>query len=139
TNGGRGYYGTGAGGAISVEYSDAASALPALSSHTGSSYGQNRFGGAGSIYVKGAASTYGDLTIDSSGPRNEPTILPSLGKGLAQTGTQVTAGGATLVTDRTKDIPAFYAGHWVEIYAPNGTLKGTWRIAAPPVARTVTL
>jgi hypothetical protein len=135
TNGGNAYHGIGGGGAISIESTDPMSTLPALSSKTGTNYGENRPGGAGSIYVKGASSVYGDLIIDNGGSNKEPTILPSLGRGIAQSGTS----GATLVTDRAVNIPAFYAGHWVEIYAPNGTLKGTWRIGAITGPKSVTL
>jgi hypothetical protein len=138
TNGGQGYYGIGGGGALAIEYTDATSTLPTLSSRTGPNKpgGNGRYGGAGSIYVKGAGSTYGDLTIDNEGLLYDWTILPSLGKGTAQAGTS----GATLVTNRSANIPAYFGGHWIEIYTSNGTLKGTWRIATiPGAAKTVTL
>jgi hypothetical protein len=135
TNGGPGQWGIGGGGALAIEYTDPASVLPALSSRTGANIGESRYGGAGSIYVKGPTSVYGDLTIDNGGINKEPTILPSLGKGVAQSGTS----GATLVTDRANDIQAFYVGHWVEITAPDGTPKGTWRIGTIDAAKTVTL
>jgi Bacterial Ig-like domain/Carboxypeptidase regulatory-like domain/F5/8 type C domain len=133
--GGPAYHGIGAGGAIAVEYTDPSSTLPAMQSRTGADRGESRYGGAGSIYVKGPGATYGDLTIDNGGPNNQPTILPSLGKGVTQAGTS----GATVVLDRAKNVSAFYAGHWVEIYAPNGSLKGTWRIASIPAAKTIVL
>ena len=71
----------------------------------------NRFGGAGTIYLKGSTSTYGDLTVDNGGKTGQATELPSLGSGIAQAGTT----GATLVTDRAVNIPAYFAGNWVEI------------------------
>ena len=71
----------------------------------------NRYGGAGTIYLKGPTSTYGDLTVDNGGKTGQATELPSLGCGIAQAGTT----GATLVTDRAVNIPAYFAGNWVEI------------------------
>jgi hypothetical protein len=34
------------------------------------------------------------------------------------------------VTDLAANIPAYFAGHWVDIFAPGGARKGTWRIAS---------
>src|SRR5260370_41998496 len=80
-------------------------------------------------------SKYGDLTIDNKSQGGQPTVFPSLGSGVALTG----SSGATLVTDRTVDIPAYFAGHWIEISDSTGTLKGSWRVASIPSARPVTL
>src|SRR4029077_17549265 len=57
---------------------------------------------------------------------NKRTVLPSLGSGVAGSG----SGGATLVTGRSKTIPAYFVGHWVEIRNGSGVLEGTWRIAS---------
>ncbi|HEX6642556.1 MAG TPA: Ig-like domain-containing protein, partial [Thermoanaerobaculia bacterium] len=125
-NGGTNNFSHGGGGAIAIEYSDATSNLPTLRARTGSGTGWQRFGGAGSIYVKGPQSTFGGLTVDNGGFDGQETQLPSLGSGTALSGTT----GATLVTDRTVNIPAFFVGHWVEVRNASGTLKGTWRIAS---------
>ena len=79
------------------------------------------------MYLYGPDSTYGDLVVDN-GSLSTPrwTVLPSLGGGEADTGSD----GVTLVTDRTKAIPAYFVGHWVEIRDGAGTLKGTWRVEA---------
>ena len=54
-------------------------------------------------------------------------MLPSLGMGVAQAG----SGGAVLVTDRAKAIPAYFVGHWVEVRdGSTGALEGTWRVAS---------
>jgi hypothetical protein len=97
--------------------------LPVLASASATS-GFGYPGGAGTIYVKGANATYGNLTVDNAGLSGQPTVLPSLGSGTALTGTS----GSTLVTDRSVDIPAYFVGHWVEI-SSGATLKGTWRIS----------
>jgi streptogramin lyase len=133
-------FGTGGGGAIAVEYtSTSGSVLSNLIARTGSPSTRSQFGGAGTVLLKGPSSTYGDLTVINKGISGQPTALPSLGNGTAQAGTS----GATLVTDRASNIPAYFAGHWVEIYDSTGvTLKGTWRIstaAAGIVNKTVTL
>ena len=128
-------WGGGGGGAIAIEYSGSASGtvLSNLNARPGAK-NSNRSGGPGSVYVKSPSSTYGDLTIDSKNVNNTSTELPSLGKGTAQTGT----GGTTLVTDRSANIPSYFVGHWIEITAPDGTLRGTWRVTAVN-NKTVTL
>jgi len=126
-------WGAGGGGAIAIEYTDPTSSLPVLASATGAS-NQGYPAGAGSIYVKGANATYGDLTVDNAGQSGQPTVLPSLGSGTALTGT----GGNTLVTDRGSDIPTYFSGNWVQITSATGTVKGTWRIGTVS-SRTVTL
>ncbi|MFL6248273.1 MAG: Ig-like domain-containing protein, partial [Thermoanaerobaculia bacterium] len=123
-NGGSCYYSHGGGGAVAIEYTDPTSVLPALVARTGSNAGKNHYGGAGSIYVKGPTATFGNLTIDNGGFAGQATSLPSLGSGIAAAG----SSGATLVTDRTIDIPTYFAGHWVEIRGADGNVKGTWRI-----------
>ena len=119
--------GSGGGGAISVEYTTLEAGTTVLSNTTARG-GLAVTGGAGTVYVKSGSSTFGSLTVNNgtvSG--NKRTILPSLGSGTAQPG----SGGATLVTDRTKAIPAYFLGHWVEIRDAGGaTVKGTWRVAS---------
>lgn len=115
-------YGSGGGGAIAIEYSSPASVLPVLRSISGSA---GTIGAPGSIYILGPSSTYGDLRIDHGGLNGQQTKLPSLGSGVAQPA----PSGATVVTNRTADIPLYFEGHWVEIRDAAGVLKGTWRIA----------
>ena len=118
-------YGSGGGGAIAIEYTDPSSVVPVVRA---SGSNATRPGGAGAVYVRGPASTWGILTIDNGGRTGMPAELPSLGNGVAA----ATSSGVTLVTTRT-DIPAYFARHWVEIAG-----KGTWRIAAI-AGNTITL
>ncbi|MFH1175760.1 MAG: hypothetical protein V1750_00015, partial [Acidobacteriota bacterium] len=116
-------YGSGGGGAIAIEYGSAAGAiLGSLQAYGGS---HDDEGGAGTVYLKGPQSTWGDLIVDNGGVVGEVTELPSLGSGVALAG----SGGEALVTDRAAAIPPYFAGHWVEVTRPDGTLKGTWRAA----------
>jgi len=76
--------------------------------------------------------------VDNGGKSGQATALPSLGSGVAQAG----SGGTTLVTDRAVDVPAYFAGNWVEISDSTGVLKGTCRISTDPgaiVSKTVLL
>jgi hypothetical protein len=67
--------------------------------------------------------------VDNGGKTGQATELPSLGSGVAQAGT----ANATLVTDRAVNVPAYFAGNWVEIKDSTGTtLKGRWRISTAP-------
>jgi hypothetical protein len=120
--------GSGGGGAIAVEYASLEASATLLDQARAQGGATGITGGAGTVFVRGgAASQYGRLIVDNGtvvGHRR--TILPSLGKGLAQSGSD----GATLVTDRSKAIPAYFVGHWVEVRASqSGPVKGTWRIA----------
>ncbi len=81
-------------------------------------------GGAGTIYLKSPAGIHGDLIVDNANVVGQSTELPSLGSGVALDG----SGGAVLVTDRGVAIPAYFVGHWVEVTAADGEVKGTWRI-----------
>ncbi|HEU4887717.1 MAG TPA: Ig-like domain-containing protein, partial [Thermoanaerobaculia bacterium] len=117
--------GMGGGGAVSIEYSDATSTLPALRSRTGRSTCDSLHGGAGSIYVRGPQSTFGDLTFDNGTLAGPAIPLPSLGGGTAQAGT---SGSSVVIS--VPSLPAYFAGHWIEIWTPAGSLKGTWRIAS---------
>jgi hypothetical protein len=126
----------GGGGAIAVEYgASSGTVLSNLVARTGSPSTAGRYGGAGTVYLKGPSAVYGDLVVDNLGVAiQQATELPPLGNGVAQAG----SAGATLVTDRAADIPAYFAGNWVEVLDSSNVLKGTWRIGAI-AARTVTL
>jgi hypothetical protein len=132
-NGSSGGWNAGGGGAIAIEYSGSLGTTVARSAITNNAQVNQvpLLGGAGSIYIKGPASTYGDLIVDNGGIAGRNTELPSLGKGTAQAGS-----GASLVLPAAA-LP-FFVGHWVEISTPAGALKGTWRISAISAA-TVTL
>jgi len=119
---------TGGGGAIALQYN---SGTPWTMTAYG---GAANAAGAGTVYVKGPNTTYGTLTIDNNGVSGQPTVLPSLGSGSAQTGSIA----ATLVTGSSVNILPFFSGSWVEITTSAGDLKGTWRIA-PFTAATKTL
>ena len=141
TNGGlANALGAGGGGALSIEFNDGSSSLPALLSRAGTSAGVspvtglNYHAGAGSLFVKGPASIYGDLTVDSGGPNLQPTILSSLGTGSAVAGTSANV----MVTNRGS-LADYFIGHWVEVSSSTGTVKGTWRIASIAGGSTLTL
>src|SRR6185369_7609384 len=118
--------GSGGGGAISVEYTTLEAGTSVLSKTTARG-GLAITGGAGTVFVKSGSSVYGDLLVDNGTVAgNKRTVLPSLGSGTAQAG----SGGATLVTGRSKAIPAYFVGHWVEVRNATGTLEGTWKVAS---------
>ena len=125
--------GSGGGGAIAVEYTETTGTVTTnLRAHGGSNSVR---GGAGTAYLFGPGAVYGDLLVDNSTVAGESTRLPALGGGLAL----AASGGAVLATDRTVDVPAYFVGHWVEIYdGVTGLLEGTYRIASV-AGTTVTL
>ncbi|MCA1733574.1 MAG: hypothetical protein LC732_08220, partial [Acidobacteria bacterium] len=134
--GGNATYGGGGGGAIAVEYERAVtetSPLPSYGVHTGTSW-YSRYGGAGTVWIHGPGSVYGDLTIDNVGRIGQATDLPSLGFGYAEEG----SAGLILVTDRAADVPPYFLGHFVEIRDENRVLKGIARISAI-AGRTLTI
>ena len=122
--GGDSQYETGGGGAIAIEYIDPASTLPTSLIRGGisSNYAE---GGSGTLFVKGPASAYGDLTVDNAGIGGDASAPPSIGSGVALSG----SSGATLVTNRPSAIPSYFSGHWIEVKNAGGVLKGRWRIA----------
>ncbi|MDP9191464.1 MAG: Ig-like domain-containing protein [Acidobacteriota bacterium] len=126
----------GGGGALALEYTDPTSVVPPLFARPGTRTCTSlaNTGGAGTVFLRGPLSTFGDVTIHSGGRGTAVTELPSLGNGLALDG----SSGATLVTDRTVDIPSYFIGHWVRVFAQGGSLKGTWRILSVN-AKTFTL
>jgi hypothetical protein len=117
---------------VSIEYTNATGTLLSKISAFGGT--TNSIGGAGSVYLKPASSVYGDLTINNGGRNGQSTAFPSLGSGGALAG----SGDGVVVTDRSTDIPTYFAGHWVEITGGDGVLKGTWRIGTIS-AKTITL
>jgi len=129
---------TGGGGAVAIEYSSVTGTMLAnFRAYAGGNAGGSgvQYGGAGSIYLKGPSATYGTLTINNNNHASaQNTELPSLGSGIAQSGTN----GNTLVTDRASNIPAYFNAHWIEIRDSSGVFKGLWRVTAIN-ARTVTL
>jgi hypothetical protein len=123
--GGTDSYGGGGGGAISVTWTDEASTLPAMSAAAGTSHDGSRHGGPGTVYLLGPGATYGEVRIDAGTVLGSPVQLPALGSGTAQPN----SSGKTLVITRSKPLPEYFVGHWVEIRDAAGVLKGTWRIA----------
>ncbi len=127
-------YRNGGGGAVAIDYGTATgTALARANAAGGGGRSTAENGGAGTVVLKGAGQEHGTLRIDNLGTVGQATALPSLGAGTAQAGT----GGATLVTGRAEAIPAYFAGHWVEV-TRGGSLLGTWRIGTIS-DRTVTL
>ncbi|HEX8619973.1 MAG TPA: Ig-like domain-containing protein, partial [Thermoanaerobaculia bacterium] len=125
----------GGAGAVAIEYSAAGSTLPLLRARPGVPSCSNQFGGPGVVFERGPQSLFGSAAIDTGGRGAAGIIdLPSLGSGFAQSG----SNGATLVTDRPSNVPAYFASHWVRVTGANGVEKGVWRIAAID-AKTLTL
>ncbi|HUP60265.1 MAG TPA: carboxypeptidase regulatory-like domain-containing protein [Thermoanaerobaculia bacterium] len=114
----------GGGGAIAIEYSDPASIVPALQAWSGNHY--NPYAGAGSIYTKGPQSTFGDLRFDNTGrPHERPALLPALGTHIIES---VPTPG-TIVLQSSAAIQPYFAGHYLRVHAPDGGIRGIWRIA----------
>ena len=123
--------GAGGGGVIAIEYASATGSI--LSNLRVSGGATSVAGGSGTLYLRSATSTYGELVIDNDAATGGQTVLPALGAGVAQTG----SAGDVLVLDLAS-VPAYFVGHWVEVSAADSTVKGTWRIASVSGA-TVTL
>ncbi|MFZ2492525.1 MAG: hypothetical protein WA208_13670, partial [Thermoanaerobaculia bacterium] len=118
---------TGGGGAIAIEFTTGTDRRGTVRATGGGLLNPvTRSGGAGTVFFKGPDSVFGTLTIDNVSYAGQPTILPPLGAGVAQPGTD----GAVLVTDRSETVAAYFIGHWVEVSRANGDPKGTWRIAS---------
>ncbi|MCK6682925.1 MAG: Ig-like domain-containing protein [Thermoanaerobaculia bacterium] len=117
--------GSGAGGAISIVYSSEADGiLERVNARAGGGSVSSHFGGAGTVFLFGPASTYGELIVDNWDVQPaEKTVLPGLGGGLAQAG----SGGAIVETGRP-EIPFFFVNHWVEVKDPGGVSKGLHRV-----------
>ena len=115
---------SGGGGAIALEYGSVeATILEGLNAKTGSLI---EYGGAGSIYLLGPDSIFGDLIVDNAGIDGGWTVLPAFGAGTADAG----SGGEVLVTDRAAEVFPFFVGHWVQIVEIDGEIKGVWRVVA---------
>ena len=80
--------------------------------------------GAGSIYLKRADAAFGDLLVDNGGQTATPTELPALG--IADI---AAVSGNTLTLSQKYAAPSL-AGRWVRLFAPDGTVRGTTRIAS---------
>ncbi|MCC6132300.1 MAG: hypothetical protein IT186_20450 [Acidobacteria bacterium] len=117
--------GSGAGGAISIVYSSEADGiLERVNARAGGGSVSSHFGGAGTVFLFGPASTYGELIVDNWDVQPaEKTVLPGLGGGLAQAG----SGGAIVETGRP-ETPFFFVNHWVEVKDPGGVSKGLHRV-----------
>ncbi|HVR41771.1 MAG TPA: Ig-like domain-containing protein, partial [Thermoanaerobaculia bacterium] len=116
----------GGGGAIAIEYGSLAGTIANnLITRGGTSTAGNP-GAAGSVYLKGPSSTYGDLIVDN---RNVVTSffteLPWLGSHPV-----ASVNGASATLDEPKYIPEYNVGNWLKVVAPDGTVRGTWRIAS---------
>lgn len=117
------YHGSGGGGAIAVEYEAIDQSIVDNIRAEGGDFWFE--GGAGTIFLKGPASSFGDLIVDNHGVSGGRTVLPSLGMGEATAG----SSGATLVTDRAAEVPRYFEGHWVAVFSPGwGELKGVWQV-----------
>jgi hypothetical protein len=118
--------GTGAGGAVTVEYLTVEAGATVLDQVESRAWNHDTPGGAGTFLLLDSDSVHGDLMVDNAGASGNATDLPSLGAGVAQPG----SGGDIVVTDRLEPIPEFFLGHWVRVETPERLVKGTWRIAA---------
>jgi len=117
-----GSVGGGGGGAVAIEYGTTLD--PSVVFHlTGGTATAN--GGAGTLYLFGPSSTYGDLLIDNGTVSGAATDLPSFGQGTALAG----SSGSTLFTAKGSIAP-YFVGHWIEITDGNsGGFEGSFRIA----------
>jgi hypothetical protein len=109
------------GGAIAVWTDGASPSELLLEAGGGAPSGSGAAGGSGSTFVADATNPFGVLATSWS---DAETVLAALGSGTAAEGTEP----GRLVTDRPS-IPGFVSGHWVEVHAPTGELRGRWRIS----------
>jgi hypothetical protein len=117
--------GGGGGGAIALEYeSVAGTGTPSLRASGGAS-SVGLVGTAGTIAVTSGSVAHARLLVDNGGLGGS-TSLPSLGGGVAGVG----SSGARLDTGRPAAIPAYFVGHWVEVRAAGGEVKGLWRVGS---------
>jgi hypothetical protein len=120
--------GGGGGGAVAVEYDSVSGTI--LNNLTAMGGVANSPGAAGTSYVKSTDATYGDLTISngnrsSSLPAQVVTELPAFGMA---TVLSVPSVGAAVV-DALWEGP-YLAGNYLRVVAPDGGIRGTWRIAS---------
>lgn len=119
--------GAGAGGSIALEYNSASGALLTRLTARGGTGSSAHHGGAGTINLKSALAPSGHLVVDNgdASPAYAVTELPSLGRVPAAS---VNAG--TIELDSVRWLSAAIVGHAVRVSAPNGSVRGTWRIAS---------
>jgi Bacterial Ig-like domain/Carboxypeptidase regulatory-like domain len=121
------HHGAGGGGAIALDYGSASGTLlSSLRAFGGSAVNSGKHAAPGSIYRRGASSAFGDLTIaGNTSSLFSPTVLPPFGRRIAGT-----VDGATVTLANADWLAPSLAGHWVRAIAPDGTTRGTWRIAS---------
>ncbi len=113
------------GGAVALEYGEIDDEIVGAIRADGGYYW--RAGGAGTVYLQGPDSIFGDLVVDNAGYRGRYTLPPTLGSGSVLAG----SGGQTLVTDRDQVVPQYFVGHWVEVLdSDENESKGKWRVAS---------
>ncbi|HVR38489.1 MAG TPA: Ig-like domain-containing protein, partial [Thermoanaerobaculia bacterium] len=116
----------GGGGAIAIEYGSLAGTLVNNLLVRGGISTSGQPGGSGSIYLKGPQSTYGDLIVDNRNLNATYwTELPWLGA--EKVGA---VNGTTATLAERAYIPESHVGNWVRVIAPDGSVRGTWRIAS---------
>ncbi|MGK2860043.1 MAG: Ig-like domain-containing protein [Thermoanaerobaculia bacterium] len=94
----------------------------------------NRASAAGTILLKRAGSSFGELTIDNGNvSTSSSTRLPALGRG-----TVGLVSGNTITLNETKWIAPYMKGHWVEVRTQGGTPRGRWKIASIQNANVLT-
>ena len=120
--------GAGGGGAIALEYDTKSGTLfdnAAQMSARGGNSATGATGGSGTIFLRGTKSTYGDLTIDAKNIANGTTDLPPFGSASVTSA----PSAKTAVLDSLY-VPPFFAGHYLQVTAPDNSVRGTWRIAS---------
>ncbi|HEU4887385.1 MAG TPA: Ig-like domain-containing protein, partial [Thermoanaerobaculia bacterium] len=116
----------GGGGAVALEYGSLGGTLVNNVLVRGGKSTAGNPGGGGSIYLKGPQSVYGDVIFDNANVDSvQPSALPALG-----THTVDSVNGATATLKYRDYIPGYLTGNWVKVVAPDGTVRGTWRIAS---------
>lgn len=125
--GGNGGFGGGGGGAIALEYASTADALT-LDAHGGtSSVDASRHAAAGTVFRR-VANSSGDLVIDNKGvaiSATSATELPAFGRASI-----ASINGSSITLNERRWISAALVGHRLRAYAPDGSIRGTYRIAA---------
>jgi len=125
SNGGSAERAAGGGGAIALEYESNSGLLFGKLNARGGNMFNSVNGGAGTIYLRGATSVFGDLTIDSKGLASGITELPNFG-----TATVTAIPSAKTAQLDTFYIPPYFAGNYLQVTDAAGTPRGTWRIAS---------
>ncbi|MFL6247159.1 MAG: beta strand repeat-containing protein, partial [Thermoanaerobaculia bacterium] len=121
--------GSGGGGSIALEYGTASTTntlFSKLIAKAGTA-STGHPGGAGTVYLKSGASTFGELTIDN---RNLATTygstdLPAFGRNRV-----ASVSGNTIVLEAIRWLMPALAGHAVRVIAPDGSVRGTTTIAS---------